>query len=376
MQPEQIVIPPELRPSDGRFGSGPSKVRPEALSSLFQSAGSYLGTSHRQTPVRAMVGRLKRGLEELFSLPDGYEVVLGCGGATVFWDAMVFGLIERRSQHVVFGEFSSRFLQAVALAPHLLPPEVIESKPGTHPFPAASEDVDVYALTHNETSTGVSMRIERVASDGLVAVDATSAAGGLEVDPHDFDVYYFAPQKCFGSDGGLWVALCSPAAIERIEQIADWDRYIPPSIDLCIALENSRSDQTYNTPGLATLFLMVEQMEWMLANGGLGWAVARCARSADIIYGWADQHRFATPFVKDPERRSRVVATIDFNDEIDALALTTALRANGIVDTEPYRKLGRNQIRVGLYPAIEPSDVEALTRSIDFVLDALTEGAR
>ena len=321
--------------------------------------------------MRATVGRLKEGLAALFALPGGYEVVLGTGGATAFWDAMVCGLIEQRSAHAVFGEFSTKFMQAVALAPHLLPPEVIEAEAGSHPQLTRVEGVDTYALTHNETSTGVTMPVQRVAEEGIIAVDATSAAGGLEVEPEEFDLYYFSPQKGFASDAGIWVALCSPRAIERIERLAHADRHIPPSLDLSVALENSRRDQTYNTPPLVSLFLMVEQIEWMLSNGGLGWAVARCARSADVIYGWAERHPLATPFVTDPDKRSRVVATIDFEGSVTASHLTSVLRANGILDTEPYRKLGRNQIRVGLYPAIEPSDIEALTRSINFVVDAL-----
>ena len=368
----RIVIPNELRPEDGRFGSGPSKVRPEAVAALYREASTYLGTSHRQTKVRSIVRRLREGATGLFKLPAGYEVILGNGGATVFWDAMVFGLIENKSQHVVFGEFSSRCAEAAALATHLETPEVIESDPGTHPDPVPSADVDVYALTHNETSTGVTMPVQRVSSEGLVVVDATSAAGGLPVNPADFDVYYFAPQKCFSSDGGLWVALCSPAAVERIETIGDSDRYIPPSIDLLIALESSRKDQTYNTPALATLFLMVEQLEWMLTQGGLEWSAARCARSADIVYAWAENSEVATPFVANPEQRSSVVATIDFDESIDAAEVASVLRTNGIIDTEPYRKLRRNQLRIALYPAIDPRDVELLTRSIDFVVDALS----
>ena len=304
-------------------------------------------------------------------MPDGYEVVLGVGGTTVLWDALVFGLIGRRSQHVVFGEFSSKFADAAGLAIHLEEPEVISSEPGTYPEPKPNPGVDVYALTHNETSTGVAMPVRRVDTDGLVAVDATSAAGGLDVDPEEFDVYYFAPQKCFASDGGLWIALCSPAAVERIQQIADADRYVPPSLDLVVALENSRQNQTYNTPALATLFLMVEQIEWMLDSGGLDWAASRSDVSSDILYSWVTKSDFATPFVADPAMRSHVVATIDFVESIDAPAIASALRANGVVDTEPYRKLGRNQLRVALYPAIEPSDVEALTRCIDFVVDAI-----
>ena len=367
-----ITIPADLLPADGRFGSGPSKVRPEAMAALAGAANGFLGTSHRKDGVRSVVGRLREGLATLFGLPDDYEVVLGNGGTTVFWDALIFGFIERRSQHVVFGEFSSKFAQAAALAPFLQEPQVVSSEPGTHPEPKPTERIDVYALTHNETSTGVAMPVRRVTGDGLVAVDATSAAGGLRVDPQEFDVYYFAPQKCFASDGGLWLALCSPAAIERIELLADADRYIPPSIDVLIALENSRQNQTYNTPALATIFLMVEQIEWMLDNGGLEWTAGRCDRSADIVYGWAENSPVAQPFVLARDQRSHVVATIDFSESIDAKAVAAALRANGIVDTEPYRKLGRNQLRVALYPAVDPADVEAVTRSIDFVIDALS----
>jgi phosphoserine aminotransferase len=372
LNPTEISIPQDLLPSDGRFGSGPSKVRPEAVAALNRAASGFLGTSHRREGVRSVVGRLREGLATFFALPDGYEVVLGNGGTTVFWDALVFGLIERRSQHLVFGEFSSKFSEAAALATHLQEPEVISSEPGTYPEPKPSGDIDVYALTHNETSTGVAMPIKRVEGDGLIAVDGTSAAAGLRVDPAEFDVYYFAPQKGFASDGGLWIALCSPAALERIETIADADRYIPPSIDLVIALENSRQNQTYNTPALATLFLMVEQLEWMLDNGGLDWSAGRSDMSADILYNWADKTETAMPFVADPAARSHVVGTIDFVDSVDAKAIASALRANGILDTEPYRKLGRNQLRVAMYPAIEPKDIEQLTRCIDFVIDALT----
>lgn len=371
VNPSDITIPTDLLPVDGRFGSGPSKVRPEAVAALHAGGNSFLGTSHRKEGVRSVVGRLREGLATLFGLPDDYEVVLGNGGTTIFWDALIFGLIERRSQHVVFGEFSSKFAQAAALAPFLQEPEVISSEPGSHPEAKPSGAVDVFALTHNETSTGVSMPVRRVPGESLIAVDATSAAGGLRVDPTDFDVYYFAPQKCFASDGGLWLALCSPAAIERVELVADADRYIPPSIDLLTALENSRQNQTYNTPALATIFLMVEQVEWMLDNGGLEWTAGRCDRSADIVYGWAERNPMTAPFVKDPTQRSHVVATIDFDESVDAKAVSAALRANGIVDTEPYRKLGRNQLRVALYPAIESADVEALTRCIDFVVDGL-----
>ena len=370
MDPTQIRIPEDLKPRDGRFGSGPSKVRQEAVDALHEAAPGLLGTSHRQAPVKALVGRVRAGLTDLFSLPSGYEVVLGVGGTTVFWDAAAFGLIEARSQHLVFGEFSSKFAQAVAAAPHLSDPEVIESEPGSHPLPQASE-VDSYALTHNETSTGVAMPITRVVPNAFTLVDATSAAGGIEVDAADYDVYYFAPQKGFASDGGLWIALCSPAAIERIERIAGSDRYIPPSLNLVTALDNARKDQTYNTPALATLFLMAEQIDWMLAAGGLPWSAARSAASSQILYGWAEASDVAEPFVKDPAQRSPVVGTIDFAASIDAKQISAALRANGIVDTEPYRKLGKNQLRVAMYPAIDPEDIVMLTASIDHVIERL-----
>jgi phosphoserine aminotransferase len=371
IEADPIVIPSELRPNDGRFGSGPSKVRPEAVAALYARASDYLGTSHRQAGVREVVARLKTGLADLFSLPDGYEVLLGVGGATCFWDAMACGLIHERSRHFVFGEFSAKCAAAVRLAPHLSAPDVVESSPGTHPRLETSQDADLYALTHNETSTGVAMPVERPPGDAVVAVDATSAAGGISVNPRDFDVYYFSPQKCFASDGGLWLALASPAALERIERISSSNRYIPPSLNLAIARANSRNDQTYNTPGLASLFLMLEQLEWMLDSGGLEWATARAGRSSDILYGWAERSWFAQPFVEDPSQRSPVVVTIDFSDAVDAAAVASTLRANGIVDTEPYRKLGRNQLRIGTYPAIEPLDVEQLTRSIDYVVETL-----
>lgn len=365
------VIPTELRPQDGRFGSGPSKVRPEAVAALFEGSPTYLGTSHRHAPVRSVVARLRMGLRALFALPEDYEVVLGVGGATAFWEAMAFGLVLRKSLHCVFGEFSAKCAEATQRAPHLNEPVILASEPGTHPQLAAAEAVDLYALTHNETSTGVAMPVRRAAPQAFTAVDATSAAGGLRVDPALFDVYYFAPQKCLASDGGLWIALCSPAGVERIESIAATDRYIPAFFDLKAALDNSRKEQTYNTPPLASLFLAVEQIEWMNDRGGLEWAAARCDRSAGIVYSWAEAHEVATPFVAAPEQRSNVVATIDFAESVDASRVSAVLRANGIVDTEPYRKLGRNQLRMGLYPAIEPSDVEALTRCIDYVLETL-----
>jgi phosphoserine aminotransferase len=317
------------------------------------------------------VRRVREGLAALFGLPDGYEVALGNGGSTLFWDLATFSLIERRSQHLVFGEFSSKFAAAAAAAPHLDDPEVIETPPGTHPEPRADAAVDVYALTHNETSTGVSMPIRRPGGAGLVVVDATSGAGALPVDPAEFDAYYFAPQKAFGSDGGLWLALLSPAAVDRVGRIAASGRWIPAILDLGLALDNSRKDQTLNTPALATLFLLAEQIGWLLGNGGLAWSTKRCEESAGIVYGWAEASPYARPFVADPARRSRTVATIDLDESIDATRVTAALRANGIVDTEPYRKLGRNQLRIGMFPAIEPSDLVRLTRSVDYVVARL-----
>jgi phosphoserine aminotransferase len=367
-----IRIPNDLLPSDGRFGSGPSKVRAEAVAALAAAAPDYLGTSHRRETVRSVVRRVRQGLTALLALPEGYEVLLGNGGTTAFWDAAAFGLIERHSQHLSFGEFSSKFAAVAGGAPHLDAPDVIESPPGTHPEPRTDTGVDTYALTHNETSTGVSMEIRRPeGAAGLVIVDATSGAGGLRVDPAEFDAYYFAPQKCFAGDGGLWLACCSPAAIERIEQLRASGRWIPPSLSLPIALENSRLDQTYNTPALATLFLLAHQVEWLLEQGGLEWAASRCDRSAEILYGWAEASPFATPFVAKPGERSHVNATVDFDERIDAAAVAATLRANGIVDTEPYRKLGRNQLRIAMYPAIEPEDVATLTGAIDHVVDAL-----
>jgi phosphoserine aminotransferase len=373
-----IAIPAHLRPSDGRFGSGPSKVRPAQIQALSEVATTYLGTSHRQSTVRKVVGRLRSGLRELFSLPDGYQVVLGNGGTTAFWDIATFGLIERQSQHLSFGEFSSKFAAAAAAAPHLDKPEIIESEPGTHPNAVANPEVDLYALTHNETSTGVAMTISRPtgaplpgAGGGLVAVDATSAAGGLRVDPDQFDVYYFAPQKCFAADGGLWVAALSPAALERVEHISSGGRWVPAFFDLKIAIDNSALDQTYNTPALSTLFLFAEQVDWMLDKGGLAWTTQRCDRSAEILYTWAEQSDFAQPFVERESDRSHVVGTIDFVDALDAAAIASVLRANGIVDTEPYRKLGRNQLRIAMFPAIEPDDIAALCGCINYVVGAL-----
>ena len=372
----EITIPADLLPADGRFCCGPSKVRQEAVDALAAAAPTYLGTSHRQDGVRFVVGALRNGIAELLRLPDGYEVILGNGGTTVLWDALSFGLVDRRSQHLSFGEFSSKFATVCAAAPHLDDPEVIESPTGTHPEARANPDVDVYALTHNETSTGVMHTPRRpegtTAADALVAVDATSAAGGLRFDAAETDVYYFAPQKCLGSDGGLWLAAVSPAAVERIERIAASGRWIPASLDLKTALDNSRKDQTYNTPALATVFLAVQQVEWINHHGGLEFAAGRCDRSAETIYAWAEAGALTTPYVADPAERSHVVATIDLADSVDANQVAAILRTNGIHDTESYRKLGRNQLRVALFPAIDPEDVAQLTRSIDHVLAALT----
>jgi phosphoserine aminotransferase len=368
-----IIIPAEIKPKDGRFGCGPSKIRPEALAALSASGNSILGTSHRQKPVKNVVKRVREGLTSLFNLPEGYEVILGNGGSTAFWDIATSGLIDSRSQHLVFGEFSSKFAAAAKEAPFLGEPTVIKTEPGAHPVAVAEAGIDVYALTHNETSTGVAMPIIRPAgTDGaLVLVDATSAAGGLMVDAKEFDTYYFAPQKSFASDGGLWIAIMSPAAIARAAKIKASGRWIPAFFDLEIAIENSRLDQTYNTPALVTLMLFAEQIEWMNSNGGLTFAAGRSEKSSNILYSWAEKTSYTTPFVTNPAMRSKVVGTINFDDAIDATKISAALRENGIVDTEPYRKLGKNQLRIGMFPAVDPSDVEALTKCIDHVVAAL-----
>ncbi|HKH03543.1 MAG TPA: phosphoserine transaminase [Acidimicrobiales bacterium] len=370
----EISIPADLLPGDGRFGCGPSKVRPEAVEALAASARDYLGTSHRQASVRFMVAALRNGVSELLELPDGYEVVLGNGGTTAFWDAATFGLIERRSQHLSFGEFSSKFAAAATSAPHIEAPDVIESPYGTHPEAKASPDVDAYCLTHNETSTGVAMQLTRPeGAEGLVLVDATSAAGGLRFDASQVDAYYFAPQKCLASDGGLWIAALSPAAVDRIERIAASDRWAPGFLDLKIALDNSRKDQTYNTPALATIHLAVSQVQWIIDNGGMPFAASRTDQSAEAIYDWAEASEYARPYVTDPAKRSHVVATVDLDDDLPAATVSGILRANGIVDTEGYRKLGRNQLRVALFPAIDPTDVAALTRCVDYVATRLRD---
>jgi phosphoserine aminotransferase len=367
-----LILPAELLPADGRFGCGPSKVRPEALAGLAATGTSMLGTSHRQPGVKSVVRRIRNGLGQLFSLPEGYEVVLGNGGSTAFWDIATFCLIRERSQHLVFGEFSGKFATAAGAAPHLGEPSVIRSEPGTAPEASAEAGVDAYCWPHNETSTGVMTEVRRPtgADDGaLVLIDATSGAGGLPVELSAADAYYFAPQKSFASDGGLWLALLSPAALTRAEELRD--RWTPAFLDLRIAIEQSRLDQTYNTPALATLWLLADQVEWLLDRGGLAWATARTADSADRLYTWAEKSPYASPFVTDRGQRSTVVGTIDFAADVDATALAKALRANGILDTEPYRKLGRNQLRIGMFPAVEPDDVEALTACIDFAVERL-----
>jgi phosphoserine aminotransferase len=375
---QQILIDADLKPGDGRFGCGPSKVRPEALQALAGKGAAVMGTSHRQKPVKSLVGTLRAGLAELFSLPDGYEVALGNGGATAFWDAAAFGLVRERSVHLSYGEFSQKFATVTKGAPFLADPVVIAADPGGAPDPAetgsaaAQAGADLIGWAHNETSTGVMVPVVRPAgSDALIAIDATSGAGGLPLDATQADAYYFAPQKGFGSDGGLWFALLSPAAQERIGELADSGRWIPEFLSLKTALENSVKDQTYNTPALATLFLMNEQVQWMLGLGGLEGCVARSRASSEHLYGWAARSEYATPFVAEPASRSLVVGTIDFADSVDAAAVAATLRANGIVDVEPYRKLGRNQLRVGMFPGIEPADVQALTVCIDFVVERL-----
>jgi len=368
-----ITIPTDLLPTDGRFGCGPSKVRPEQLAALAATSSSVMGTSHRQEPVKDVVARVRSGMRELFALPEGYEVVLGNGGTTAFWDAAAFGLVRERSLHLTNGEFSSKFASVTKGAPFLGEPVVIAAEPGSAPEPVADPSCDLIAWAHNETSTGVMIPVQRPAgSDGaLVAIDATSGAGGLPVNITDADVYYFAPQKCFASDGGLWIALMSPAAQERVAEIGSSDRWVPEFLSLTTALDNSVKEQTYNTPAVATLLLLADQVEWMNAQGGLDWCTTRTTDSSARLYNWAEASDYATPFVVEAAQRSQVVGTIDFDDSVDAAAVAKILRANGIVDTEPYRKLGRNQLRVGMFPAIEPDDVSALTACIDHVVTQL-----
>jgi len=372
-----LVIPDELKPADGRFGCGPSKVRPEALARLASEGAAVMGTSHRQQPVKSLVGEIRAGLGELLALPEGYEVALGNGGATAFWDAAAFGLVRERALHLTYGEFSSKFAAVTTGAPFLDDPVVVSADPGDAPDPgaldAADGPVDVVAWAHNETSTGVMVPVQRPAAtgDALVLIDATSGAGGLPVDIGQADVYYFAPQKCFAGDGGLWVALLSPAAQRRIAELAATERWIPPFLSLSTALENSLKDQTYNTPAVATLFMLADQVRWMLDSGGLDWCVSRTRESSAHLYDWAEQTDCTSPFVSDPGKRSLVVGTIDFADGVDAAAVAKTLRANGIVDTEPYRKLGRNQLRVGMFPAVDPDDVRALTACIDWTVERI-----
>jgi phosphoserine aminotransferase len=369
-----ISIPDDLKPADGRFGAGPSKIQTSHLDALAATGSSLMGTSHRQAPVRGLVRRVQEGLATFFDLPEGYEVVLGNGGATAFWDVATYTLIRRKSQHLSFGEFSAKFVNAVRSAPWLDDPSVVASEPGSRPEPVAEAGVDVYAWPHNETSTAVMAPVRRVAGadgDALVLVDATSGAGGLPVDLTEVDAYYFAPQKCFASDGGLYVALLSPAALSRAAEVKASGRHVPAFFDLVTAIDNSRLNQTYNTPSIATFVLMAEQLDWMNSHGSLTGMVERTTASSDALYGWAEKTAYTTPYVSDPDLRSLVIGTIDFDEEIDASAIAATLRANGIVDTEPYRKLGRNQLRVAMYPAIDPADVEALTGCIDYVVEHL-----
>ena len=370
----EIVIPADLLPVDGRFGAGPSKVRPEQIQALVEKSVSVMGTSHRQKPVKNEVAALRAGLAQMFTLPAGYEVVIGNGGTTAFWEIATFGLLRDRAQFLTFGEFGSKFASSAKAAPFLGEQSVIKSEPGDAPEFAAATGLDAYCTPHNETSTGVAIPPVRPAGadkDALVLIDATSGAGGLPVDLSQVDVYYFSPQKCFASDGGLFVAIMSPAAIARAEEIKASGRYIPAFLDLMTAIENSRLDQTYNTPAVATILMMNEQIKWFNANGGLDWCVSRTKESSDAIYEWATASSYATPFVADPAKRSQVVATVDFDESIDAEAVAKVLRANGVVDTEPYRKLGRNQLRISVFPAVEPSDVRQLLKCIDFVIAAL-----
>ena len=370
--PTSLTIPTELKPSDGRFGCGPSKVRPAQLQAL-AAASDLFGTSHRQAPVKNLVRRVRDGLRQLFSLPDGYEVILGNGGSTAFWDAAAFGLIDTRSLHLTYGEFSAKFASAVAKNPFVGDPIVVKADPGGAPDPVSDPSVDLIAWAHNETSTGVAVPVHRPAGagDALIAIDATSAAGGLPVDITEADAYYFAPQKNFAGDGGLWIALMSPAALARVEKVAAAGRWVPDFLSLPIAIENSVKNQTYNTPAIATLILLAEQIDWLLGNGGLEWATKRTADSSARLYAWAEATEYTTPFVADPALRSQVVGTVDFADDVDASAVAKILRTNRIVDTEPYRKLGRNQLRVGMFPAVEPDDVSALTQCIDWVVQRL-----
>ena len=369
-----IILPDDLRPQDGRFGSGPSKVRPEQSERVAALGRSLLGTSHRQAPVRSVVHDIREGLSAFFALPDGYEIVLGNGGATAFWDIAAFGLVRERAQHLTFGEFSSKFAAVTKAAPFLGDPTVISSEPGTRPEPRAEARIDVYAWAHNETSTGVMAPVQRVQgadADALVLIDATSGAGGLPVDMSQADVYYFAPQKSFAADGGLWLAAFSPAALARVDEVLGSGRWVPDFFNLRTAIDNSRLDQTYNTPALSTLVLLQAQVEWLNAQGGLDWASARTADSSGRLYSWAQASSYAEPFVADPANRSQVVATFDFTDDVDAAAIAKTLRANGIVDVEPYRKLGRNQLRVACFPAVDPDDVSALIGCIEYIAERL-----
>ena len=376
-----ITIPPSMLPEDGRFGSGPSKIRPEQVQALDAGAATVLGTSHRQSTIKQIVGSIRAGLAEFLRIPDDYEIVLGNGGATAFWDMACASLITRRAAFGVYGSFSAKFADSAASAPFLEDPVVYRCEPGGCRLPEYTEYVDAYCWAHNETSTGVAAPVHRIAGSleqgALTIVDATSAAGALPVDISQTDAYYFSPQKAFGSDGGLWIAVLSPAAIDRAYGIAKSvslpgaRRWIPPFLSLTSAIENSRKDQTLNTPAVATLVMLENQVRWLNDNGGLAWATARCARSASLLYQWAEKSDYAQPFVSDENARSNAVVTIDLDESINASQVVAALRENGIVDTNGYRKLGRNQLRIGVFPSVEPSDVEALTKCVDYVAEHL-----
>lgn len=369
-----LAIPTSMLPQDGRFGSGPSKVRQAQVDALAAVGTTLLGTSHRQAPVRTLVARVRSAVADLLGAPAGHEVLLGNGGATAFWDAATFSLVRERAHHAVHGEFSGKFAAATDAAPFLAASEIVRAAPGTLAVPAPTPAADVVAWAHNETSTGVLSPVQRpggAAPGALTLVDATSIAGACAVDLTQADVYYFAPQKVLASDGGLWLAVVSPAAIARIEEIAASGRWIPETLALSHAVTNSRLDQTLNTPALATLVLLAEQLDWFADNGGLEWAAERSRRSTDHLYAWAEAREWATPFVAEAAHRSPVVATIDLDEEIDAPAVVRVLRENGVLDVFPYRKLGRNQLRVGAYPAVDPEDVMALTDCVDWVVDRL-----
>ena len=366
-----VNIPSSMKPEDGRFGSGPSKIRPEQVDALERGGKTLLGTSHRQTPVKSLVASIREGLGSFFSLPDGYEIALGNGGASAFWDIACASLIAGKAAFGTYGSFSTKFAKSAQSAPFLDDPVIFAGEPGTYRLPERTDGVDTYAWAHNETSTGVSAPVRRVEGsdeqNAIVVVDGTSAAGALPVDVSQTDAYYFSPQKAFGSDGGLWIAVLSPRAIARAQQVEGEAklegsrRWVPPFLSLTSALDNARKDQTLNTPSVATLIMLENQVRWLNENGGMAWSTARCAQSAALLYEWAERSEYARPFVADPGSRSNAVVTVDLDDAVSAKQVIAALRENGIVDTSGYRKLGRNQLRIGVFPSVEPSDVAALT---------------